>query len=143
MIAYQLHDLNGKKPAVSVSKMSRVPLEVVNENIQEFLSQKSPKEAVVHLTNKAEFQGTSYSIGMMLVYGSTGGLPDFAEILQIIIVQDNLVFLVKLQSAWYSEYFRCFKLESTSTVKVVEQSQLRHIIPTGYICNGRQSNGLS
>lgn len=129
MIAYQLHGLNVKKPAVSVSKMSRVPLEVVNENIQEFLSQKFPKEAVVHLTNKAEFQGTSYSIGMMLVYGSTGGLPDFAEILQIIIVQDSLVFLVKLQSAWYSEHFRCLKLESTSTVKVVEQSQLTDIYP--------------
>lgn len=118
-----------KKPAVSVSKMSRVPLEVVNENIQEFLSQKLPEETVVHLTNQAEFQGTSYSIGMMLVYGSTGGLPDFAEILQMIVVRDSLVFTVKLQSAWYYEHFRCFKLESTSIVKVIEQSQLTDIYP--------------
>lgn len=79
-----LHCSNVKKPAVSVSKMSRVPLEVVNENIQEFLSQKFPEETFVHLTNQAEFQGTSYSIGMILVYGSNGGLPDFAEILPII-----------------------------------------------------------
>lgn len=129
MIAYHLHGSNVKKPAVSVSKMSRVPLEVVNENIQEFLSQKCPEETVVHLTNKAEFQGTSYGIGMMLVYGSTCGLPDFAEILQIIIVRDNLVFVVKLQSAWYYEHFRCFKLESTSIVKVIEQSQLTDIYP--------------
>ena len=56
----------------------------------------------VNLTNQAEFQGTSYSVGMMLVYGSSAGLPDFAEILQIIIVHDTLVFVVKLQSAWHA-----------------------------------------
>lgn len=81
------------------------------------------------MTNKAEFQGTSYGIGMMLVYGSTGGLPDFAEILQIIVVCESLIFVVKLQSAWYCEHVRCFKLEPTSTVKVIEQSQLTDINP--------------
>lgn len=108
--------------------MSRVPSEVVNENTQEFLSQKF-QETVVHLTNRTDFQGTSYSIGMMLVYGSTGGLPDFAEILQIIVVRDSLVFVVKLQSAWYCEHVRRFKLESTSIVKVVKQSELTDIYP--------------
>ena len=59
----------------------------------------------------------------------TAGLPDFAEILQIIVVHDTLVFVVKLQSAWYSEHFRCFKLESTRVVKVIEQSQLTDTYP--------------
>lgn len=127
IIAYHLHSSNFKKPATSVSKMSRVQLEVVNEDIQEFVSQKFPEETVVHLTDKVDFQGTSYGIGMMLVYGSTGGLPNFAELLQIIIVHDSLVFTVKLQSIWYCEHFRCFKLESTSIVRVTEQSQLTDI----------------
>ncbi len=83
MIAYHLHGSNVKKPDISVSKMSTVPLEVVNENIQDFVSQKFPGETVVcvhlfmcsnvHLTKRVDFQGTSYGIGMMLVYGSTGG----------------------------------------------------------------------
>lgn len=128
MMAYHLYGSNVKEPSVSVSKMSRVPLEVVNEDIQEFLSQ-FPEETVVNLTNKVEFQGTSYSIVMMLVYGSTGGLPNFAEILQIIFARDSLVFVLKLQSAWYSEHFRFFKLESTSKVKITEQSQLTDIYP--------------
>lgn len=80
MIAYHLHDSNIQRLVISVSKTSTVPLEVVNENIQEFVSQKFPEETVVHLTKQAEFQGTSYSIGMILVYGSTSGLPDFVEI---------------------------------------------------------------
>lgn len=129
MIAYHLHGSNVNKPAVSVSKMSRVPLEIVNENIQEFLSQKFPEETVVHLTNKVESQGISYSIGMMLVYGNTGGLPDFAEILQIMIVCNSVVFVVKMQSTWYTEHFRCFKVESTSIVKVIHQSQLTDMYP--------------
>lgn len=65
----------------------------------------------------------------MLMFGSTGGLPDFAEILQIIIVRDSLAFVLKLQSAWYSVHFRCFKLESTSIVKVIEQSRLTDVYP--------------
>ncbi len=129
MIAYHLHGSNVKKPDISVSKMSTVPLEVVNENIQDFVSQKFPGETVVHLTKRVDFQGTSYGIGMMLVYGSTGGLPEFAEILQIIIVRGSLVFVVKLQSAWYCEHLRCFKLESTSLVKVLEQPQLTDTYP--------------
>lgn len=58
MIACHLHAsvVKKKKPAVFVSKMSRVPLELmtledVNENLQEFLSQKFPEEAGVNLTN--------------------------------------------------------------------------------------------
>ena len=129
MIACHLHASVVKQPAVSVSKMSRVPLEVVNENVQEFLLQKYQEETGVNLTNQAEFQGTSYSVGMMVVYGSTAGLPDFAEILQIIVVHDTLVFVMKLQSAWYSEHFRCFKLESTRVIKVIEQSRLTDTYP--------------
>lgn len=82
IIADHLHSSNVKKPATSVSKMSKVLSEVLNENIQEFGSQKLPEETVVHLTNKVGFQGTSNGIGMMLIYGSTGGLPNFAELLQ-------------------------------------------------------------
>ncbi|XP_049330682.1 uncharacterized protein LOC111195788 isoform X1 [Astyanax mexicanus] len=143
MIAYHLHGLNVKKRAVSVSSVSRVPLQVVHENIQEFILQKFPEEAAVHFTSKVEFQGTSYGIGMMLVYRSTGGLPDFAEILQIIVVQDSLVFVVKLHSAWYFEHFRCFKLESTSIVKVIDQSELADTHPlAAYAVEGNRMVSL-
>lgn len=67
--------------------------------------------------------------GHQLWYGHDGGLwlhwgGCLTEILQITIVRDSVFFLIKLQSAWYWEHFRCFKLESTSTLKVIQQSQL-------------------
>lgn len=127
MIAYHLN--GSQRSAISVSKMSSLPLELVNENIQEFVSQTFPEETVIHFTKQAEFQGTSYSVGMVLVYGSTCGLPDFVEILQILVIRGHLLFAVKLQSAWYFEHFRCFKLEATRDIKVIEHSELTDIYP--------------
>lgn len=100
-------------------------------------------ETVIHLTNKVEFQATSYCIGMMFVYGSTGGLPDIAETQQIIIVCESLVFVVKLQSAWFCERFRCLKLESTSIVKVIKLWQLTDLYPLAtYSMEGNQMGSL-
>lgn len=129
MIAYHLHDSKVAKPALSVSKTSRVPLEVLKEDIKESVTQKFPKEAAVHLANKVDFFGTNYCVGMMLPFGSTGGLPDFAEILQMIIVRDSLFFVVKLQSAWYNEHLRSFKLESTGNIQILEQPQMTDVYP--------------
>lgn len=49
--------------------MTRLPVEVVNESGQDFLAQTFPKETIVNLTKTAEFQGTSYAVGMMLFMG--------------------------------------------------------------------------
>lgn len=143
MIAYHLHSAKIKKTVVSVSRMTKVPFEVLNENIQEFLRLRFPEEKAVYLTNSIDCKGTSYGIGMMVAYGSTGGLPDFGEILQIIIAHDSVVFVIKLQSAWYWEHFRCFKLESTSTVKVIKQSELTDQYPlTAYAVGGNRMVSL-
>lgn len=48
--------------------------------------------------------------GMILVHGSMSGLPDFAEIIHICIVQKTLCFMVKRLSGWYREHFRSFEL---------------------------------
>lgn len=106
------------------------------------MSQKFPTLTDVNLTKTAESQGISYATGMILVYGTTGGLPDFAEIVQIV-VHDCLVFVVKLQSVWYCEHYQCFKLESTGIVKVIEQSQLTDTYPlSAYTVDGDRTVSL-
>lgn len=47
----------------------------------------------IHVANKIAFLGTNYCVGMMLPFGSTGGLPDFAEIIKIFIVRQSLFLL--------------------------------------------------
>lgn len=41
------------------------------------------------MTNKVDYLGTDYTVGMMLAFGSTGGLPDFAEIVQMVVVRTH------------------------------------------------------
>jgi len=54
--------------------------------------------------------GVNFKKGMLVVHGSTSGLPDFGEILQVYIVNDKPCFIVKRLYGWYREHFRAFEL---------------------------------
>ena len=56
------------------------------------------------------YHGTRYAVGVILSHGSTGGLSNFVEISQIVIVDSDLNFIVKLLNSWYYEHLRgvCF-----------------------------------
>lgn len=81
------------------------------------------------MTNKATILGTVYTVGMMLPFGSTGGLPDFGEIQQIIIVQETPVLVLKLLSGWYCEHLRTFKVEPTGETEILKHSELKETYP--------------
>ncbi|KAJ4927571.1 hypothetical protein JOQ06_015296 [Pogonophryne albipinna] len=51
------------------------------------------------LANTITYYGTRYTVGMILCYGSTGGLTDFVEIIQIAILDNCVHFIVKLLAA--------------------------------------------
>ncbi len=62
---------------------------------------------------------------MIIVHGVVGGLPDFAEIVQMCVLTDGLAFIVKKLSSWYREHYRSFELDpSPRDVSVIELSQL-------------------
>ncbi|CAB1455963.1 unnamed protein product [Pleuronectes platessa] len=42
---------------------------------------------------------------MILTHGSLGGLPEFSEIIPMVILQDKLIFIVKKLSGWYASCF--------------------------------------
>lgn len=73
--------------------------------------------------------GTTYSTGMILAHSSTGGLPDFVELIQIVVVHGKVSFIVKCLNAWYTEHFRRYELENTRSVKVTEPHDLSDIFP--------------
>ena len=65
----------------------------------------------------------------MLPFGSTGGLPDFEEIQQMIIVHASPVLVLKLLSGWYCEYLRSFKAEPTGETEILKHSDLKETYP--------------
>ena len=60
---------------------------------------------------------------------TTGGLPDFVEILQIVIVDSNLSFIVKLLNSWYDEHFRAFILDHTGKMTLLQHIEFADPYP--------------
>lgn len=81
--------------------MIQVSVDVLKENIKEKFAKMFPSAVVVNMTDKVTILGTNYCVGMLVHFGSTGGLPDFGEILQIIVVYESPVF-VPYQSRFYT-----------------------------------------
>ncbi|RXN13097.1 cadherin-related tumor suppressor-like protein [Labeo rohita] len=129
MIAYHTNNCNDQRPALSVSQRTLVAVDVLKDGIKESFARKFPGEEFVNMTNKATILGTDYNIGMMLPFGSTGGLPDFGEIQQIIIVRETPVFVLKLLSGWYCEHLRSFKVEPTGETEILKHSELKETYP--------------
>lgn len=61
---------------------------------------------------------------MIVVHGSAGGLPEFAEVIQMVVVKESLSFIAREFSAWYREHFRAFELCPTSKVTLIELGAL-------------------
>lgn len=76
---------------------------------------------------------------MILIHGSLGGLPEFSEIIQMVILQDKLMFIVKKLSGWYIEHYRSYDLKTSASkeVEVIEPQELHDTYPlAGYKIGG-------
>ena len=137
MMAY-ISQGNALKPAVCVTKISSLPLDILDTGIQQSFKAVYPTQTSVNLTNVAILHGTKYAAGMVLPYGSTGGISDFVMISQIVIVDGSVSFIVKMLNSWYDEHFRAFMLDHSWKMTLVQQSELGDTYPlTAYFVEGK------
>ena len=138
MISHHLHTTT-VLPALSVVRVTAVPVDVLHVDIQESIRYLSPSQSQVQLADTVTYQGTRYSKGMIVAYGSTAGLPDFTEIVQIALIGERVHFIVRTQKAWYDEHYRGYYLEKTNQITLVEQQSLNDVCPlSAYIVAGKQ-----
>lgn len=138
MMAYHNHT-NVGQPNFCVTRVSVMPVELLHSGIQKVLREKSPLLSCAQLANTVTCHGTRYTVGMILCCGSTGGLPDFWGIIQMIILDEKVHFIVKNQVAWYMEHLRSFQLEDGGKVALYEQHQLTDFYPlVAYKVGGRR-----
>lgn len=83
MMAYHLHT-SPEKISLCINKISNMLLELLQVEVQQALRKISPNQTSVPLTTSVSYCGITYKAGMVLLYRCSGGLPDFAEIMQII-----------------------------------------------------------
>lgn len=130
MMAYHMYGTSDVgKTALSVTKISVMPLVLLHSDIQKALREISPFLSSVQLTSAVTYYGTKYTEGMIVSYDSTGGLPDFAEIIQIVILDKRVYFVVKLLAAWYEEHLRSFQLVDTVKIILLQQQKLNDTYP--------------
>lgn len=131
LISYHLHSSSPVASNLEVTNVSTVPIDVLNEEVGVALRQKYPDITQVHLTKNVTTRGINYRNGMMVACDSTAGMCEFAEILQMCVVGDELSFIVRLYFAWYQDHFRAFQLTLSPDRKValIQLEELRDCYP--------------
>lgn len=131
MVGYYMYSSSLKKSSLEVTSVSTVPVDVLNEEVALSIKRKYPDVTEVNLAKNVSSNGLNYRNGMIVAHGSTGGLPEFAEILQMCIVKDQLSFIVRVLCAWYRDHFRAFELTPSpgKEVALIELAELADTYP--------------
>lgn len=111
--------------------MSTVPVDVLTEEVACAIRAKYTNTRKMHLANNASINGIAYSKVMVVARGSVGGLALFAEVIQKCIINENLLFIVKVLLGWYNEHYRAFELNLSPSreVKLLALSELTNTYP--------------
>ncbi|XP_059898811.1 uncharacterized protein LOC132461193 isoform X1 [Gadus macrocephalus] len=130
-MAHHIYTCGFPKPLLEVKKFSTVSIDVLKDDIARAVKHKNPNVKEVSLAENVTYNGFNYRLGMILAHGSLEGMPAFIEIIQMVVLQKELVFIVRKLSAWYLEHFRAYQLEISPTkeIEVLEPSQLTDPYP--------------
>lgn len=131
MIAFHINSPSYGKSSLDVPNVSTVPVDVLKEEVAWAIRSKYPNTCEVYLAKNATISGITYSKGMIVAHGSAGCLAEFAEIIQMCIINENLFFIVKVLLGWYNEHYRAFELNSSPSreVKFLALSELTDTYP--------------
>jgi len=129
MVSYNMLCPDNEKPSLDVAKVSKVPIDVLNEDVLNTITQTYPDISDVNLAQSVTVSGINYKKGMIVVHGSCGGLPEFSEIIQLCIIKDDLIFIVKKLSSWYREHYRAYELDPTRELAAVGLKELADQYP--------------
>ena len=68
---------------------------------------------------------------MVVSFGHTCGLPDFAKIVKILVVSQKVSFIVKCFTAWFIDHLRCYELcrNETLNISIVDPQELNDYTP--------------
>lgn len=109
MVSYYLSAPSFFKPHQQISNITSVMVSVLPEVAKEYIQQKTDS-STIYSTSKIIIDGTDSGIGMFVSVGLDGGLPQFCKIEQILLVNNNVVFLCREHKSSYIEHLRSYEL---------------------------------
>lgn len=139
MIAYHMDSSSFFKPSVQMDKVTCTLTSSFPESVQNVLQQNFVTQSTVLVTSKVCIDGINYSPDMVLSAGATSCLPDFRQIVKIVIINTEILFVCKQQTAWYIEHLRSYELCShVSEITVTKLFELNDPFPLSpYKIQGR------
>lgn len=119
------------KSPLQVAHGSSVPLDVLKEDIAFAIRQKYTDLDSVFITQNASYNTINYRNGMIVSHGSLAGMPEFAEIIQMVVAKDTLLFVVKKLAAWLWGHYRAYELKScpAQEMRLVHPNELNDPYP--------------
>lgn len=110
MVAYNMQCSDNEKSYLDVSQVSKVLIDLLHEDFVKTVTQKYPDITTVDLAQSVTVNRIKYKTGTILVHGSCGCLPEFAEIMQLCLIRDTLSLIIRKLSSWHREHYCAFEL---------------------------------
>lgn len=131
MISFHISSPSYGKCNLDAHHASPVPVDLLKEDVCQAIRSKHPGTCEVYLAKNVSVIGITYSEGMIVTHGSTSGLPEFAEIIQMCVINENLFLIVKVLCGWYNEHYRAFELSMSPSreIKLLALSELCDTYP--------------
>ncbi len=96
MIAFHINSPSYSKSSLEVPSVSTVPVDVLRKVVAQAITSKYPNTSEVHLAKNASSSGRAHSKNMIVAYGSTSGFQEFAEIIQMRVINEELSLTVNM-----------------------------------------------
>lgn len=138
--AYNLHMSEFSKPSLEVTDVSTLSLDVINQDIALAVKEKHRHMDTVNLAKNVSYNGCNYRTGMVVAHGSLAGLPEFCEIVHMMVLQETLIFIIKKLDAWHLEHYRAYDLviSTNKQLQLVGIQEMTDPYPlTHYMVGGR------
>ena len=76
------------------SAVSTVSVDILHQDVLKAWKLKYPDISHIQITKNASVNGVTHKDGMIVACASTGSLPDFAEVVQMVVLEGSLSFIV-------------------------------------------------
>jgi len=109
MMAFYLSTPSFFKPPVQTTNVASVFVDTLPTDAQQFIQQMTDSNTV-YAASQVTIDGTQFTSGMFVCTGTYGGLPQFKEIVNILLISNDIYFLLKHFDSWYSEHLRSYEV---------------------------------
>lgn len=108
-MAFYLSSARFLKPTVQTSKVESIFVDALPKDTHSFISSVT-KSGTLYSTEQVTIDGTLFASGMFVCTGVCGALPEFKEIQKILLMAEDIFFVLKGYESWFIEHLRSYEL---------------------------------